>query len=85
MNKITIAALLGLAIIPFAQAVSLSPDGRGQALIYPYYTAQGNNDTLFSIVNPTSDLLATKVDQGKALKVRFYEGRNGRVVLDFNL
>lgn len=85
MNKLAIAALLCMGVLPAAQAVSLSPDGRGQALIYPYYTIQDNNDTLFSIVVPNSDLNSTRVDQGKALKVRFYEGRNGRVVLDFNL
>lgn len=85
MNKPAIAALLCMGVLPAAQAVSLPPDGRGQALIYPYYTVQDNNDTLFSIVVPNSDLSSTKVDQGKALKVRFYEGRNGRVVLDFNL
>ena len=67
-----------LCLVPFsvAQAVSLSADGTGQALIYPYYTVQGTQDTLFSVQGGSSS---------KALKVRFFEGRNGSVALNFNL
>ena len=64
-----------------AHAVSLNPDGFGQALIYPYYTVRsiGGNafHTYVSIGNSTAD--------AKALRVRFREGRNGREVLAFNL
>jgi hypothetical protein len=49
----------------------------GQVLIYPYYTANGGNSTLLSVVNTT--------DSAKAVKVRFLEGFNSREVLDFNL
>ncbi|MEO6689222.1 MAG: hypothetical protein ABIS07_04130, partial [Dokdonella sp.] len=61
----------------FAHAVYVNDKGTGQVLIFPYYTANGGNDTLFSIVNSTAD--------GKALKVRFHEGYDGRSVLDFNV
>ncbi|MBO9665083.1 hypothetical protein [Dokdonella sp.] len=58
-----------------AFAVSLSPRGLGQALIYPYYTVNNHQDTLLSVINTG--------DTGKALKVRFLEGYNGRPALDF--
>lgn len=80
-NSLTTAVVAGIAGIAgfagLAQAVDLNPDGLGQVLIYPYYTVQGNQDTMFSVVN-TSDV-------GKAVKVRFLEGYNSREVLDFNL
>ena len=60
-----------------ASAVHLGPDNMGQVLIYPYYTANADNNTLLSVVNSTSN--------AKALKVRFYESRNGRPTLSFNL
>ena len=61
----------------WANAVNVNPDGLGQVLLYPYYTARGGNDTLISIVNTS--------ERGKAVKVRFIEGLNSREVLDFNL
>lgn len=64
-----------------AAAVSLGADGRGQALIYPYYTVQSadNNpfNTYISVVNHTA--------QAKALRVRVREARNSREVASFNL
>jgi hypothetical protein len=64
-----------------ASAAYVAIEGRGQALIYPYYTVQnvgGNqNNTFISIVNRTTD--------SKVLRVRFREGRNGREVGVFNL
>ena len=83
MNRknLTAAVLAGLAgvagIAGTAQAVNLNPDGLGQVLIYPYYTANDGNQTILSVVNTT--------DQAKAVKVRFLEGFNSREVLDFNL
>ena len=65
-----------------AQAVNLGNDGMGQVLIYPYYTVQQKGTTAFdtyvSIVNSDSV-------NGKAVKVRFLEGKNSVEVLDFNL
>lgn len=83
MNRknLTAAVLAGLAgaagIVGSAQAVNINPDGLGQVLIYPYYTTNGGNFTLLSVVNTS--------DNAKAVKVRFLEGQNSREVLDFNL
>ncbi len=80
-NGLTSAVIAGIAGVAgfgsIADAVNLNPDGLGQVLIYPYYTTQGGNDTLLSVVNTA--------DVAKAVKVRFLEGRNSREVLDFNL
>jgi len=73
-----VAGLTGVAgMIGVASAVNVNPEGLGQVLIYPYYTARAGNDTLISVVNTSS--------QAKAAKVRFLEGLNSREVLDFNL
>ena len=83
MNRknLTCAVLAGLAgvagLAGTAQAVNLNPDGLGQVLLYPYYTANAGNQTILSVVNTT--------DNAKAVKVRFLEGFNSREVLDFNL
>ena len=72
------AAALGLlSFVTSASAVSLDPRGIGQALIYPYYTVNRNQDTLVSIVNAG--------DTAKAVEMRFREGVNGRDVLQFVL
>ena len=71
-------AALALAIAaPAAHAVNLNPHGDGQVLIWPYYTANAGHNTLLSVVNDSA--------QAKALKLRFHEGVNGRVVFSANL
>ncbi len=83
MNRknLTAAVLAGLAgaagIVGSAQAVNINPDGLGQVLIYPYYTVNGGNATILSVVNTS--------EKAKAVKVRFLEGQNSQEVLDFNL
>ena len=83
MNRknLTAAVLAGLAgaagIAGTAQAVNMNPDGLGSVLIYPYYTSNGGNQTIMSVVNTT--------ENAKAVKVRFLEGYNSREVLDFNM
>jgi len=72
---IAIAAALG-ATASTAAAVMLNPRGTGQVLIYPYYTVN-HQQTLVSVINTTA--------HGKALKVRFREGYDGRVVANFNV
>jgi hypothetical protein len=72
---IAIAGILGAAP-SVTDAVTLSPRGTGQVLIYPYYTVN-ERQTLVSVVNTT--------EHGKALKVRFREGYNGREVATFNV
>lgn len=72
----SIAGLL-LAQTPLQAAMYLAGDGRGEALVFPYYTIDGGHQTLVSVVNTTS--------RGKAIKARFREGSNSRVVLTFNV
>jgi hypothetical protein len=64
-----------------AHAVYLNPLGPGQALLYPYYTARtsaGNAfNTYVSVANTGLDAVVAKV--------RFREGRNSRLVAEFNL
>lgn len=76
-KKILSAAVLAALGTGSAQAVNLSENGLGQVLLFPYYTAQGNEETLITLVNTTS--------AGKAVKVRFREAYNSREVLDFNI
>lgn len=80
-NSLTTAIVAGVAgvagLAGVAHAVNLNADGIGQVLLYPYYTVNGGNSTLISVVN-TSDM-------GKAVKVRFLESLNSKEVLDFNL
>jgi hypothetical protein len=78
LNTAVLASLAGVAgIANISNAVYVNADGTGQVLLYPYYNAQRNNQTLLSVVNTTN--------LGKAVKVRILEGRNSREVLDFNL
>src|SRR5262245_3581207 len=65
-----------------SHAVRVNADGHGQALIYPYYTARSTPSanayvTAFSVTNTTP--------KPKAVKVRWFEGRAGAEVFDFNL
>jgi hypothetical protein len=70
------AITLGLGATA-AHAVMINPRGTGQVLLYPYYTTNVGQATLISVINATAN--------GKALKLRFHEGYNGRDVLDMNL
>ena len=68
----------GAASAADAQPISLSPEGIGQVLIYPYYTTRNGWTTLLSIVNNDSA-------NGKAVRVRFLEGKNGASVASLNV
>jgi hypothetical protein len=72
---VAIAATLGAAASP-SEAVVLNARGTGQVLIYPYYTVN-HQQTLVSVINTT--------ERGKALKIRFREGYDGREVANFNV
>jgi len=74
---LALAAAAGFTGIHSAQAVHVNNDGTGQVLLYPFYSVEGTQDTLVSLVNTTN---ATK-----AVKVRILEAMNSREVLDFNL
>jgi hypothetical protein len=77
----TVCAALATALPLAASAVDLAIDGRGQALIYPYYTTRAVNgdawNTYLSVVNQSGD--------AKAVRVNIREGRNGRAALSLNL
>jgi hypothetical protein len=65
------ALLVGSAFATsIASAVALNPRGTGDVLIYPYYTVNRGQDTLFTLVNSS--------DTAKVARVRFLEGYNGR-------
>jgi hypothetical protein len=79
-NPLACALAAGIALIGGAhplQAINLNPRGTGQVLLFPYYTVNAGNQTLITLVNPTG--------AGKALKLRFREGRNARTVLDVQI
>jgi hypothetical protein len=80
MSRLSMLGAIGLAIAACAgnaNAVSLSANGLGQVLLYPYYTVNNGQDTLISLVN-TGDL-------DKVVKVRFKEGVNGRSVFELDV
>jgi hypothetical protein len=77
-NLLHAAIAASLATAAFdAGAVALDARGVGQVLLYPYYTANGGNQTLLSVVNTTNRV--------KAVRVRFLEARNSKQALGFNL
>ena len=77
--------ILSLAVATSAAGVTglataqmyINTEHTGEALIFPFYSAQNGNDSLISIVNTTSDY--------KAVKVRIIEGMESDETLDFNL
>ena len=76
ISRITAAfVIMSACTTGVSHAVSLNSHGLGQVLLYPYYTVNKGQDTLVSVANAS--------DVGKAVKVRFLEGYNGRAVLDF--
>ncbi|HEU4663182.1 MAG TPA: hypothetical protein VFS55_04055, partial [Dokdonella sp.] len=70
-------AAVAAMLVPAAHAMHVDPRGLGQVLVFPYYTVNGGNDTLFAVTNTTA--------HAKALRVRFHEGYDGRGVLDFDV
>ena len=72
------ASLLGIVSTTQAQPIHVSAEGIGQVLIYPYYTTRNGWTTLLSIVN-------NDAANGKAIKVRFLEGKNGALVASLNV
>ena len=73
-----LASLLGAASATRAEPVHINPEGICQVLIYPYYTVRAGWTTLLSIVNNDSA-------NGKAIKLRFLEGKNGALVASLNI
>src|SRR5690606_20561579 len=71
------AALTGVVAGSAQAAMHINDKGMGEALVYPFYSTEGGNDTYVHVVNTTA--------YTKAVKVRFIEARNSQEVLDFNL
>jgi hypothetical protein len=83
-NGVKLLAAACLAISANTSAVHINPDGRGQVLLYPYFTVRADGaapdeyyDSYVAIVNPTQTT--------KAIKVRALEARKGESVFEFNL
>lgn len=76
-----VAAAVGLAmgalVAANAQAVSISNDGIGEVLMFPYYTVNNSYDTNINITNTSGDTVA--------FKIRFRESENSRDARDFNV
>ena len=79
MFTVRLLAALGLlSVAASAQsAMYLDSSGKGQVLIFPYYTVNAGQSTLLTVVNDS--------DQGKFVYVRASEGMNDRKVLDFSI
>ena len=80
----SIVRLLAFALLAAcfpAAAVWINPEGRGQALLFPYYTVQSAGadayNTLISITNTANDV--------KDVLVRFREGRNGNTTFQLQV
>lgn len=64
--------------IAAADRLALAPGGVGHMLVTPYFTVQGGNATVISLVN-------TDPTNAKAVKVRFRGGSNSDDILDFQV
>lgn len=71
------AGLSGVMAGAAHAAMHINDKGMGEALVYPFYSVEGGNDTYIHVVNTTNVT--------KAVKVRFIEAENSAEVLDFNL
>ena len=76
-----IAALAAALSSGTVDAVRLNPDGTGQALIYPYYTARTGDGAAFN----TYISVANETSRAKAVRVHVRESRLGRVVTSLNV
>jgi len=61
-----------------ADTLSVNLDGIGHQLVFPYFTTQGDNATLISLVN-------TDTTNGKLVKVRFRGAGNSDDLYDFQI
>jgi hypothetical protein len=75
--KKTLAVSLLAAVSLPASALYVNPRGTGQVLLFPYYTVNANQQTIFSVVNTTP--------RTKLFEVSLRESYNGRVVLRFDV
>ena len=66
-----------LALCAPAQAINLAPNGKGEVLIFPYYTVRSGFDTLISVTNTS--------DRTVLANLRLREAKNARSVREFHL
>lgn len=72
------SALGGVAMMSApAHAMNVAQDGKGEVLIFPYYTAKNGFDTIMSVLNTS--------DRTVLFKIRWREAQNSREVRDFNV
>lgn len=76
LRPLSLCLLAAGAVAP-AQAVFINPNGTGQALIYPYYTVNNSQQTMFTVTNTTNRV--------KVAQVNIREAYNGRLVLRFDV
>ncbi|MDN5923404.1 MAG: hypothetical protein L0H70_00210, partial [Xanthomonadales bacterium] len=69
--------LVGLMLAGSAAAVTLSTDGDGQVLIYPYYTVNAERNSTLTLSN--------MADQAKAVKLDFRSGADGSAAFVLNV
>ena len=82
-SSLTLALLAaGILAGDSAYAVRVNPDGHGQALIYPYYTARSTiSGNAFVAALTVTNITGSP----KAVKVRILEAKAGAEVFGFNL
>ncbi len=76
ITRIAIGALL-LAVVLQAQAASLSTDGRGQVLLFPFITSENDWDTYLGI--------KTAPAGGNIVRLRFLGARDGNLLHTFTI
>ncbi|MEM1411905.1 MAG: hypothetical protein AAGH19_06045 [Pseudomonadota bacterium] len=79
VRNAAIALLLGLTVIVLparVEAVMVSPNGSGEALILPYFTVNAGNNSIMSVFNERALPQAVKV---------IVRNEFGEAVLSFNL
>lgn len=73
--SVAMSLILTVGVAESVKAVNLSPDGLGDALIFPYFSAVNTWQTFFRLVNTSENAIA--------VKIRFREAANSRDILDF--
>jgi hypothetical protein len=76
-NVMPVAVAAALTATASHAAMFVNDKNTGEALIFPFYSAENGNNTLVNIVNTTG--------VEKAVKIRIIEGENSQEVLDFNV
>lgn len=75
--SIALAVTAAFGLPAPAQAINLAPNGKGEVLIFPYYTVRNGFDTLISVTNTADRTVLTTL--------RLREAKNGRPVREFHI